>query len=382
MRTDEDFYTIVTVIFLGMAVPIVLSVLFHDVLELYLTGRHLTYLAAGVHALVFWALIATYDLDRVNVALASIVFPVIGIVIVLFTGLAMTDLHDGFRYLFLDVDDLATYAMAFGSAGIVAVAVEWKTDRLANEYDPLPTPQIIPVVLLAILALGLLVTGAVGHVTASSADVTSVEPDATHTGRAFLNVTVESEPTELLVTVTAPDESTTTQRISRAELRNGSAAVQVEFWAFDEPDPQAGTYTVTVSGISGATVDTATYTIETVPTPSLVDTASARGGDALDLDLPADAVVYGPKHDTWTRVAVVLQNDGDITAPFYVRIFTENERIKSREIPLGPGQQGAMIFELTANETERIHADADGNVSIEIAYEDVRLRTEVELPDS
>lgn len=382
MRTDEDFYTIVTVIFLGMAVPVILAVLFHDVLELYLTGRHLAYLAALGYALVFWFLIARCDLDQVNVVLASIVFPVLGALVILFAGFATTDLHEAFRYLFYDIDDLFVYAVAFGSAGIAAVAVQRKTDQLANEYGSVPAPQTIPVVLLAILALGLLVTGAVGHVTANSADVTNVEPDTTHTGRAFLNVTVESEPTELLVTVTAPDESTTTQRISRAELREGAAAVQVEFWAFDDPDPQAGTYTVTVSGISGVTVDTATYTIETTPTPTLVDTATASGGEPLDLDLPADSIIYGPKHDTETRVAVVLQNEGDITAPFYVQIYTEDERIKSREIPIKPGQHGATVFELSEEVVDRVHAEANGTVTIEIADDDERIKTEVELPES
>lgn len=381
MHSSEDLPAIVAVILLGMAIPVLLAVRFHDLLSLYLSGGQLTFLGAVAYGLVVWLLVARYDLDRVNVVLASIVFPVVGAGVLLLVGLAMTDLHEGFRYLFRDVGDLFTYAAGFGLAGITAVGVLRKTEQLAEARAWTSPPQTIPILLVSLIVLGLLAGGIIGHISARSAAVSAFEPDTTPHGKPVLNVTVESPPTELRLTVTAPDDSTTTHRITRRALQDGSTTVSIEFWEFEGQHPQAGTYNARVASVVGVTVDTATHTIDQPPTPALLRTETAAPGEPLDLDLPADSVVYRPRYDTETRVAVVLQNEGDVAARFYVRIFTAEERLASREIPLEPGQQGANIFELSREEVDRIHADADGTVSIEIVYEDERIRTTAELPD-
>lgn len=382
MRTDEDLATIVTVIYLGMAVPVVFALQFHDLLDLYLTGLQFTLLGAFVYGVVFWHLIARNSLDRVNVVLASVVFPVLGAMVILFIGVSMTDLHDGFRYLFAGFGDLFGYAVIFGLAGSLAAIIDLAFERHDLTPNQGPSSQTASLVLIALLLLGIIAGGTIGHVTARTAEVTAVAPDTTDHGRPVLNVTVDGGPAELRLTVTAPDDSTTTHRITRTELRGGSVTIPIEFWEFDAPEPPAGTYHVKLTSVPGMTVDTASHTIETAPTPSLVDSASAPPGDEFELGLPADAIVYGPKYDDETRVAVVLQNEGGVAARFYVRIYTDDERIKSREIPLEPGQHGANIFELSDDEVDRIHENADGTVSIEIVYGDHVIKTEVDLPET
>lgn len=380
MDPAEDLATIVAIIVAGMAVPVVIALGFHDLLALYLTGFQFTLLLGVVYGLVCWHRITTDDLDRVNVVLASVVFPILVALAILIIGISMEEFHSGFRYLFLDFGDLFAYAATFGLAGITAAVIDRTFERRASASDWIPSSQTAALATIGVLVLIIVTGGVIGHLTASTAAVTAFEPDTTQYGKPVLNVTVESDPTELRLVVTAPDDSMTTHRITRADLREGSVTIPIEYWEFDASEPPAGTYHVRVTSIAGITVDAASHTVETAPTPSLVDTAAARPGDELDIDPPADTIIYGPGDDSRTRVAVVLQNDGDLPARFYVQISTDDERIASREIPIEPGQQGVNIFELSDAEVDRIHAESDGTVSVEIAYGDERITTTIELP--
>lgn len=381
MRTRVSFPSLAAFILAAMAIPVLVAIPLGDVLPLYLPGRQYAYLVAATFALVAWAVLAVWDLDRLDFLVAAVVLPWVGAMGLFFVGVATSGDIDGFRYLFLDIEDVFAYSGSFVVAGIAAVALQRRAARL-SERAGWPAPRRLAVGALVLVALLVVVGGAVAQVTASSASITAVEPGIADHRSTALNVTVESAPAELRLAVTHPDGETVTKRVSSASTRGTPTTLPVVFHRLGQP--VAGTYRVELTSLPGITVDSATYTLETAPTPSLLRVETADSNEPLRLDLPADAVEYRPSPgptDSKPRVGVVMQNDGDVAAEFATRVLIGDEELSSRYIYLEPGQQGGNVLSLSVDDLERIHASGNGTVTVEVAYRHDRVGTTVNLPE-
>lgn len=381
MRTRVSFPSLAAFILAGMAIPVLVALPLDDVLSLYITGRQYTYFVAAAFALVAWAVLAVWDLDRVDFLVAAVVLPWVGAMGLFFLGVATSGEIEGFRYLFLDIEDVFAYSGSFVVAGVAAVAIQRRAARL-SERAGWPAPRRLAVGALVLIILLVVVGGGVAQVTASSASITAVEPGIADHRSAALNVTVDSAPAELRLTVTHPDGETVTKRVSGASMGETPTTIPVVFHRLGQP--VAGTYHAELTTLPGITVDSATYTLETAPTPSLLRVETAGSGDTLRLDLPSNAAEYRPSPgpvDSNPRVGVVLQNDGDVAAEFDTRLLIGEEELSSRYIYLEPGQQGGNVLSLSVDDLERIHAYGNGTVTVEVAYRHDRVRTTVKAPE-
>jgi len=389
IAAEHEFPSIAGIFLAGMLVPFVVATTAHETLSLYVSGVQFLVLSAAVFGLVAWVLLARFDLDRVNFVFASIALPWFFSIIIIQLGLVFgtTEAH----YLLESFNDLLVYAGAFMLAGLAAVALQRGAERLSGTYDWMPAPGTLAVVVVAAVVVApVVVGGAVAHVTAASASVSSVEQVTLYHVEPGLNVTVEGEPTELRLTVTAPDGSSTTQRLSSGDMADGEETVSIDFREFDSAKPQVGTYHVEVAAISGLTVETASYEIERTATPSIVAVETAQPGEELHLSHPSSPEEYRFDAHSETRVGVLLENRGDVADRFYVRLVTDDEQLNSDSRFLEPGQHGAAVIPLSEEDLERIE-EAGGSVTVEAVYGEIPLsgeniehiaRTEITLPDA
>ena len=389
IATEHEFPSIAGFFFAGMLGPFVVAATAHETLSLYVSGGQFLGLSAAVFSLVVWVLLARFDLDRVNVVFASIALPWFFSLALLQLGLVFgtTEAH----YLLEDFNDLLAYAGAFMLAGIAAVALQRGAERLSGTYDWLPAPGTLAVVVVAAVVVApVVVGGAVAHLTAASASVSHVEQVTLYPVEPGLNVTVEGDQTELRLTVTAPDGSSTTQRLSYGDMADGEETVPIDFREFDSARPQAGTYHIEVAAISGLTVETASYEIERTATPTLVAVETAQPGEELNLSHPSAPEEYRFDAHSETRVGVLLENRGDVADRFYVRLVADDEQLNSGSRFLEPGQHGATVVPLSEEDVERIE-QAGGTVTVEAVYGEIPLsgeniehvaRTEIALPDA
>lgn len=379
MTDQMEFRSIIALFAVGMAVPVVVALPIHDVLSLYLTGRQFTYVSALTFGLVAWLVLSMLEFDRVNFVVGSIVLPWVVVFVVLIpVGIASGSDLGVFWYLFQSIEHLGIYAAAYMGAGLGAVALHRATERFTAASNWAPEPQRLTLgFLVIVVGVALAVTGGL-HLMAMSASLSDVESGVEFRTWPSLNVTVDSEPTELRLTVTAPDESTYTQRISRGALSDGTATIPVAFHRL-QTDPQAGTYHIEVTAISGLTVDTATYTVDEPPTPALVAVETAGPGETLHLDLPPGSRLLRPSPtDSETRVGVIIENQGDIVDRFSIRLQVDGERIASSTMPLEPSQQGGSVLPISEEDIERIHEEGE-RLTVEVGPSDREVRTEIEL---
>lgn len=374
---EHEFPSIAALFFAGMFVPFVVALRSHEILSMYVSGDQFAVLSAAVFGVVVWLLIARFDLDRMDLVFASLTLPwFFSILLVLLVGVPL-DVE--MRYVLSDFDSLLVYASAFTVAGVTVAALHRGGERLSGAYDWMPSPGTLAVVVAAGVVATVVVGGAVAHVTANSASVSNVEQVTLDRETPGLNVTVEGERTELRLTVTAPDNSTKTQRISHSDMADGEATVSIEDWQFDASELQAGTYHVEVTAISGATVDTASYDIETAATPSLLAADTAQPGEQLHLSDPSNSDVYRFDAENETRVGVLFENRGDVADRFYVPLVVDDERVSSRSRFVEPGEHGVAILSLSTEDLERI-AEADGTPTVKVIYGETRPSAEIALP--
>lgn len=367
----------------GMLLPVIGSWLFHDVLSVYLSGRAFTYSIAVGFSLLGWVFLTVWDTDRLDFISWAIIVPwvfVLGMVVLVMSA----DRPSGLTYLFRSMEDLVAFAGSFTLAGFASVVIRERVDRASQRYPRVPSSQSIAIGFVSVLVIAILAGGALLTVSAMSASVSDVEPGVVEyrsSQYAALNVTVEGDPTELLLTVTGPDGGTHTKRIPRTAMEGDSVTVPVESYYLDGY-PKTGTYHVKVSTISFITVDTATYSIDSPPSPSLVAVETAGPGEPLPLDLPSNATV--PRGSTEptneTRVAVVIENEGDAGDDFDISLPGDAVVIESRSLFLEPGQQGVRIFTIPHDHVERIHEEENGTVTVEVAHGETRIVEEVPLP--
>ncbi len=385
MNGDSNASRVFFLFFAGMLLPVIGSWLFHDVLSVYLSGREFTYVVAIAFSLLGWVFLAVLDPDRLEFISWALISPwifVFGMVVLVIS----TDRPTGLTYIFQSVGDLLAFAGSFTLAGFASVVIRERIERLSQRYHRVPSSQSIAYGILSVLVIAILAGGGVLTVSAMSASVSDVEPGVVEyrsSHYSALNVTVEGNPTELLLTVTGPDGNAYTKRIPRTVMQGDSVTVPVESHYLDGY-PKAGTYHVKVSAITGVTVDRATYTLDNPPSPSIVSIETAGPGEPIDLGLPSNAV--GARRSTvptnQTRVGVVIENEGEVGDDFLIYLQGDTIAIESRSLFLEPGQQGLRIFAVPDEHGERIHAEENGTVTVEVIREGIRIKKDVKLPNS
>ena len=383
MTPSDDFPRLAALFVAGMLLPLAIAVPTHDLLSLYLGGQAFALLAATAFALVAWAVLATTDPDRVEFALVSVVLPWIVAIGLFVLGVALGSGTGAFAYLFFGLEDLLLYAGLFAGAGLVALAAARGADTLSARYPRLPAPRRIAVGALVVAAVAVLGTGAVLQVTASSASITAVDTGVADYQNPVLNVTVESDQTELRLAVTGPDGTTVVERLSAGSFEAGATTAPISFYEF-AGDARAGTYTIELRSISGLAVDSRTFEVGTAPAPALRSVRTAGPGDPLVLDLPADAPVYRPSPgatDDETRVGVVLENVGDVADGFDVRVRVPDGPVISRELFLEAGQQGGNVLAIPEEYVRQIRERGDGSVVLVVGQGQDEITEQVELPD-
>ncbi|WP_331234449.1 hypothetical protein [Natronorarus salvus] len=395
MRTTEDTLPIAVAFVLGMTVPVGLALLAHDVLSPYLTGRGFTALVASGFGLALWALVSTFDLDRVNALTTAVILPWIVFAGLFLALVALTageppggPVSAGLEFLFPDaVADLGVYAAAFTLAGVAAVGLDHLLSRYSEDRQWIPASRTLALASLSLVAVAVVAVGGFAHLGAGSASVSSFEPGTNRSGDPILNTTVEGEPTELRVVITAPDGSTETERIARSDLEDGSVTATVPFYMLGAPHPptkppESGTYAVELRTLTGITVDSERTTIEAADPLSVLGTETAGPGEGLDLGLSDEAPVWHSQPGERLQVGVVLENTGDVSGEFWARLLAENDEITADGVSLGSGEAGAIVLRISEEDADRIHEEHDGLVTVEISYGDELVTEELTLPDS
>ena len=394
MRTSEDSLPLAVAFVIGMTVPVGLALLAHDVLSLYLTGREFTALVASGFALALWALVSVFDLDRVNALATAVILPWIVFAGLFLALLALAageppggSVDTALRFLFPDVADLGVYTVAFTLAGVAAYGVDRVVSTRSREVSWTPASRTLAVASLAVVVLAVLAVVGFAHLGAGSASVAEVEPGTDRSGDPVLNTTVEGEPTELRVVITAPDGSTETERIARSDWEDGRVTTTVPFYLLGashpptEP-PESGTYSVELRTVSGITVEDEVTAIETGDSLSVLGTETAVPGEGLDLGLADEAPVSHSQPGERWQVGVVLENTGDVSGEFWARLLADDDEITAHGVSLAPGESGAVVLRFSEEDAERIHEEHDGVVTVEVGYGDELVTEELVLPDT
>ena len=384
MNVDTDS-ALVGVLFMGgMTLPVIGSLLGHDVISLYLSGSQFIYSVAVAFGLIAWVFLEVVNADRLNFISWALVFPWIFVFGIAALRISMEG-HPGLTYLLDEMGDLVAYSGSFMVTGLASMVIHERIHRVSRQYRSVPRGRTIATGLAIVVVVAILTGGGLLTVSAMSASVTDVEPGVVDHRTPVLNVTVEGRPTEMRLRVTGPEGSSHIRRIPHSQKTEVRKTIPVKFYGDLATSPKAGTYLVELEAISGITVDTMTYTVEDGPTPSVLEVETAGPGEPLAVDFPESATVYRPSSgptDPETRVAVVIVNTGDIAADFDTIVHLRPGLIDSREIFVKPGQTGVNIIAIQDKYVNQIHERTNGTTTVEVVYEDTRIVKEVTLPQS
>lgn len=382
---NEDLPTAVGIFLVGAFIPVAVAAVAHELLALYLSGSRFTAVSAAVFAVIAWTLVEEWDLDRPNFLVAAVVGPGIFFVAILGFGVMTNGYADVFQYLFEDGGYMG-YPAAFGAAGLLAVGLSKQFRPLAANANQVPRARTVAGAAgaVAVIALGL-VLGA-NLAAANGVSVTSVDGGVAGVQDPALNVTLSGGPADVRVTATAPDGTSVTKRLSRAETRSDPTTVPFRVLFDDTPPPgrlpaQAGTYRVTVVAASGVTVDTATFEAENGRAVSITEVVTTSG--ELPWDRSADVVVGNPRHDT--RVGVVVANAGAFHTRLDVTLETPDglDDYHARAFFTDPGERVAVAFSLPEDAVGTIRSEHHGRVTVVVTRDysgEAVVTREVELP--
>lgn len=382
---NEDLATAMVIHLAGMLVPLAVASAFEDLLSLYLTGGQFAAIAAVAFGLVAWLLVEEGDLDRPNFLVASIVAPLVAFVALAGFAVVVESRPPAFRYLFSD-GGIFRYPGLFVAAGIGAVGLSKKYRTAAARDDRLPSARgAVFGVGLAVVLVAAVVAG-VNLAAASSTAIATVEPGEKPVGDPVLNVSVEGPPTELRVTAIAPDGTSVTERLSRAETRGGTGTVSIGMWFDDTPPPrhlpvQSGTYRVRMTSLAGVPVDTATFVAGTGAAASIEDVEATRGNLSRDRQPPQVADAGANR----TAIGVVVENEGEFLTPVDVALAVAGDERAPRTLFLSPGERGRVAFVLAPKTVDAARADGDGTVTVRLylaGRDDPASTATVELPSA
>jgi hypothetical protein len=379
---DRDLGVAAALFLVGALVPVLVALLADDVLSLYLTGLAGPAVAAGVFGFCLWLVVEWRNLDRPNVAVASVLVP--AALFTLSTAIGMTVGFEGFPRLVHEspppspVGALFQYFGAFALAGLAAVACSRTLQRAGHD----PDVRRVAVGAAAVLLVAVAVVGSANHAAASGATVTAVEPGTDRFYDPQVNVTVEGASAEMRVTVVDPNGGSVTKRVTRGATGDGRETVG--FRVVDVAAPAAGsltktsgTYRVRVTTLAGVTVDTARYTADPGLDVAVVETAAARG--------PSDwnRSSRGSEHDL--RVGVAVENRGVFYTEPTVRVGAPAEAsVGYEDATLAPGETDVLVVGIPEADAERWRAAGVETVTVRLwpsPYADEPTATvEVPLP--
>jgi hypothetical protein len=389
MKTPDDRIPISVVLTACAVLPVLGAALAHETLAMYLSGRQYTYLCGAGVCLAAWLALAIRDLERVRFVTASVAVPWTVAAFFLLPPLfgtprALSYVFDRSPGPFDYVAGVAEYAAVVMGAGLLAVGLQRGITRVVDWQQRDRGPGVVPVVVTALVAVGLVVGGGLTTVVASGASVSDVETAAVGTGSTHtpgLVVTVDGERAPLHLSVTDPNGSTTVRRVDREELRDGSATVGDRHGWFDPP-LRTGEYEIALSTPTGVTVDTTTYTIERGATASFERSDVAPAGEAVKLGASSRRSCCEPDGADRTRVVAVVANDGDATGQFGAVLRTpDGERLNAEFLTLEPGERGGIVMGLKNETVRTVHTESDGEVVVEVVDDGTVVTTEtVSLP--
>ena len=380
---NRDLGVAAGLVLAGALLPAIVGVLLFDLLSLYLTGLAGPAIAAGAFGFCLWLVVEWRDLDRPNVAVASVLVPagLFALFPVLGAGLYAVGLGDSLpdSLRTLRFGAVFAYLAGFALAGLAAVGFS----TFLHRRESTPTPRrVATVAAVAVTVAGVLLLG-VNFAAASSATVTDVGAGLAPVSDPALNVTVEGASAEMRVTVVGPTGASVTERVSRGDVNDGRTTVSARLWN-DPPPPDGylaktnGTYRVRVTTLAGVTVDRATFEADPGATLRVVETDSARGELDWDREDP------GAEHEV--RVGVALTNDGAFhtSAVASVAVPGEDRDPRSGTYYFDPGETEAMVVGIPGAAVERLRAEGRETVTVTVwqsRHRDRVLATvEVPLP--
>lgn len=392
VHQDEDFPVAFAILVAGMVAPAFVVAAGRQLLTLYVNSLQFVTVAAVVFGLIAWILIERLELDRTTFSLVAIAIPWP----VLFTALiGFLLLHRGqqipqglladvFRFLIGDVEGFFAYGALFTIAGVGAAGVSRLVEARA-EYDGrlVATGVGLVVVLVVVLTLG------ANLAIADSVTITSVEPELDTYERPTLEVTLDGVPAELRLTAVAPDDTSVTKRLTRAEMRGTPVRIAVPIQP-DRPPSHgtlpalAGTYRVRVVSLAGVTVDTATFTATSGTNVSLLDTQVGKGTPTWRA--PPDREIDAARHDT--TVGVLVENGGSFYTQISVAVGTPDDvrRTTIRDVTAAPGERLGIVLSVSPETVEAIRAETGGTATIGVyvgdPYGDPVAAVTVELPST
>jgi hypothetical protein len=394
---DEDFPTAFAVLVAGMLVPALAVAAGRELLKLYVSSLQFVTIAAIAFGLFAWILIERLDIDRTSFGLVAVAWPWPVLLAALFSFLLLHrdqpfprgPVAEVFRFLIGDVEGFFRYGALFALAGVAAVVASKAVEARAAHDDRVPDGRVIATGLgLATVTVVVIAVGA-NLAAANAASVTAIEPGTDTYERPTLEVTLDGVPAELRLTAVAPDGSSVTQRLTRADGRETPVRVAIPVQAERPPShgtlpALAGTYRVRVAALSGVTVDTATFTATSGTNISLVGAQVVSGTPTWDD--PPDRVVGTARHDT--TVGVLVENGGSFHTPVSIALATPDDprRVAFRDLTIAPGERLGVVLSIPADTVESIRSESDGSATIRIyvsdPYGDPVTSVEVELPSA
>jgi hypothetical protein len=365
-------------VLVGILVPIGVNLLAHDLLALYLTAAAATTVAAVAVGFGLWLAVEWRDLDRPNVAVASVLVPAVVLAAVIFV--APFGLFDVLPdHLRVDFGELFGYLAAVSLAGLGAVGLS----RALEETGRTPEARRVAAGVAVVLVVGVALAGGANYAAASSARVTDVGAGLAPVSDPALNVTVEGATAEMRVTVVGPTGAAVTERLTRRELAEGRATVSARLWPdrTDETPPpgylakRSGTYRIRVSSLAGVTVDTATFTADPGVALAVVETASARGPLEWNRSDP------GSQHEV--RVGVAVTNRGAFHTSAVATVDVPGgDDPHSRRHYFDPGETEAVVVGIPPEAVETLRANGTDTVTVTVepAFDGADGATTVEVP--
>lgn len=392
---DEDFPIAFAVLVAGMLVPALVVAAGLELLELYVSSLEFVVIAAVAFGLLAWILIERRDIDRTSFGLVAVVWPWPVLFASLFGFLLLHrgqqiprgPVADVFRFLIGGVEGFFRYGALFALAGVAAVGVSRAVEARGGQADRVPDGRVLATGLgLAIVAVVVLAVG-VNLAAANAASVTALEPGVDTYERPTLEVTLDGAPAELRLTAIAPDGTSVTRRLTRADAREQSVHVAIPVQPDGSPShgrlsALAGTYRVRVVALSGVTVDTATFTAASGTDVSLLGAQVASR--APTWDDPPDRVVGTARDDT--TVGVLVGNGGSFHTPVSIAVGTPDapRQVAVRDLSPAPGERLGVVVSVPAHVVESIRSESGGTATVGVyvgdPYGDPVATVEVELP--
>jgi len=346
----------------GLVVPVVVAGVARDTVQLYLTGLEVTAATAVAFAVVWWLAIEARDLERIDVAIASVLVPALFFLAVIVLAVVEVLPVGPRSYLFDGLAGLFRYASLFAGAGLAAVALS----RRLGDHDRLPGPRTLAAGLAVVVVLGGALAVGVNHAAASSATVTAVEPGTLDHDRA-LNVTVEGAPAELRVAVVAPGGQTVWKRLSRGEMSGGSGTVSIPAWFDETPPPdtlpiRAGGYEVRVTSLLGATVATDRYAVDGEVTPTVTEVRASVG--PIDWANPPKATIHDRPVEE-TRIGVAVANEAPFPAEYDLRLRYDGPGPTPEvHTDLQPGDEVGLVLDLPPAALEHVRTEQGSRATV------------------